>query len=123
VQVKSTLVFGTTPGTSDLIVDIEPGQRIRQRRCGQRRATAATASTVYGTINLNNPLGLGDVELSRRDFGQGAWNYGRAVTRCALARLQQAWRASRPNYELGGGIRYPSATGKAEVASVLAAIP
>ena len=38
VNVKSTLVPGASVGTSDLIVDVTPGQRVtRQRRCRQRR--------------------------------------------------------------------------------------
>lgn len=78
VEVKSTLRPGASVGTSDLVIDVTPGKLISgsvdldnygNRYTGQER--------IGTTLNLNNPLGLGDLLNLRAQTGGSGLNYGR----------------------------------------------
>lgn len=119
VNVKSTLVPGSTPGTSDLIVDILPGQRITgsidadnagNRYTGEYRAGA--------TVNLNNPLGLGDVASVRAITSGSGLNYGRVSYQVPFGRATAGVAYSKLRYSLGKEFESLRANGTAEVASI-----
>jgi hemolysin activation/secretion protein len=58
VAVKSTLVPGASTGTSDLIVDVQPGQRVTGNLYFDNQGNRYTGANRYGaTVNLNNPTG------------------------------------------------------------------
>src|SRR5205085_3995330 len=66
VAVRSTLVPGTVPGTSDLIVDVDPTQRITGSIDADNAGNRYTGEDRLGaTINLNDPLGLGHLPSLR----------------------------------------------------------
>jgi len=124
VTVKSTLVPGATPGTSDLIVDLTPGKRVSgsidadnggNRYTGEYRAGA--------TVNLNNPLGLGDVASVRAITSGSGLNYGRASYQVPFGKTTVGVAYSRLEYELGEEFAPLQANGTAEIASIYAIRP
>lgn len=124
VNVTSTLVPGATPGTSDLIVDLTPGKRVSgsidadnagNRYTGEYRAGA--------TVNLNNPLGLGDQASVRAVTSGSGLNYGRASYQVPFGKTTVGVAYSRLEYELGEEFAPLGANGTAEIASVYALRP
>ncbi len=124
VNVKSTLVPGATPGTSDLIVDVTPGKSVSgsidadnagNRYTGEYRAGA--------TVNLNNPLGLGDQASVRAVTSGSGLNYGRASYQVPFGKTTVGVAYSRLEYELGEEFESLQANGTAEIASVYAIRP
>ena len=60
VNVRSTLVPGASVGTSDLIVDVTPGQRVTGSVEADNAGNRYTGEYRIGaTVNINNPLGRG----------------------------------------------------------------
>lgn len=124
VNVKSTLVPGATPGTSDLIVDLTPGKLVSgsidadnggNRYTGEYRAGA--------TVNLNNPLGLGGVASLRAVTSGSGLNYGRASYQVPFGKTTVGAAYSRLEYELGEEFAPLRANGTAEIASIYAIRP
>lgn len=124
VNVKSTLVPGATPGTSDLIVDLTPGKSVSgsvdadnagNRYTGEYRAGA--------TVNLNNPLGLGDQASVRAVTSGSGLNYGRASYQVPFGKTTVGVAYSRLEYELGEEFAPLQANGTAEIASLYAIRP
>lgn len=124
VNVKSSLVPGTTPGTSDLIVDLTPGKLVSgsidadnggNRYTGEYRAGA--------TVNLNNPLGLGGVASLRAVTSGSGLNYGRASYQVPFGKTTVGAAYSRLKYELGEEFAPLRANGTAEIASIYAIRP
>src|SRR6185436_10362909 len=79
VIVRSTLVPGASVGTSDLLVDVTPGRRVTgsvEADNGGDRYTGA--NRVGATVNINNPLGQGDVLSLRVLTSFDGLKYGRA---------------------------------------------
>jgi hemolysin activation/secretion protein len=119
VNVRSTLVPGTAVGTSDLLVDVTPGQRVSGSVEADNAGNRYTGENRVGaTVNLNNPLGIGDVASLRvmttgsgLTYGRGAYQvqYGRAKVGVAYAALE---------YHLGKEFEPLHAHGTAEIASI-----
>jgi hemolysin activation/secretion protein len=60
--IKSTLVPGETTGTSSLMVEVSPGKRVTGDVEYSNPGNEFTGKNkIGGTVNINNPLGLGDV--------------------------------------------------------------
>ena len=124
VQVKSTLVPGTTAGTSDLIVDIESDRLLSGEIDADNGGNRYTGENRFGaTLNLNNALGFGDVTSLRvmstfegLDYARGAYQmqFGKATAGVAYSWLE---------YELGKEFSYLQANGSARIASVFASYP
>jgi len=119
VNVKSTLVPGAAPGTSDLVVDLTPGKRVSgsidadnagNRYTGEYRAGA--------TVNLNNPLGLGDQASARAVTSGSGLNYGRVSYQVPFGKTTVGVAYSRLEYELGEEFAPLGANGTAEIASI-----
>jgi hemolysin activation/secretion protein len=124
VTVRSTLVPGASVGTSDLIVDVTPGQRVTgsveldnagDRYTGEWR--------VGGTVNLNNPTGNGDVvSLRALTSGEGLV-YGRAAYQIQLGRGTVGVAYTSLHYRLSEEFASLRAHGTAQIASVYGSYP
>lgn len=78
VQISSTLVPGVALGTSDLIVDVVPGQRVTGSIDADNAGNRYTGEYRLGaTVNLNNPSGRGDVASLRLLTSGEGLNYAR----------------------------------------------
>lgn len=124
VQVKSTLVPGSAPGTSDLIVDVIPGKRISGSVDFDNAGNRYTGEYRLGAIvNLNNPLGLGDV-LSLRVLTSGSGlNYARLAYQMQVGKGTIGVAYSGLHYELGREFAPLGASGEARIASVYGSYP
>ncbi len=124
VNVRSTLVPGTAPGSSDLIVEVVPGQRVTGSLYADNAGNPYTGEYRVGaTVNLNNPLGRGDVaSLHVLTSGSGL-RYGHASYQMLFGRATAGIAYSRLEYELGEQFEMLDAHGSADVFSVYGAYP
>ena len=119
VEVKSTLAPGTVPGTSDLLVNITPGRLISGSVDADNAGNRYTGEYRLGaTVNLNNPLGLGDVASLRVITSGSGLRYGRASYQVPFGRATVGTAYSRLDYVLGKEFAPLGANGMATVASV-----
>jgi len=124
VKVKSTLVPGETPGSSDLLVDITPGQRISGSVDVDNAGNRYTGEyRLGGTVNINNLLGQGDVASLRAVTSGSGLKYGRASYQMQFGKATAGVAYSRLAYELGKEFAPLQANGTAEVASVYGSYP
>lgn len=124
VHVKSTLVPGDTPGSSDLVVDITPGKRVSGSVDVDNAGNYYTGEyRLGGTVNLNNLLGQGDVFSLRGVTSGSGLNYGRASYQMQVGKATVGVAYSRLAYELGKEFTPLQANGTAEVASVYGSYP
>lgn len=126
VEVKSTLRPGARTGTTDLLVGLQQAPLVTgsvdmdnygNRFVGQYR--------LGGTLNLNNPLNLGD-RLSLRAMGSDQdQHYGRVAYQLPLGpwATQFGVAYSDMDYELGKDFEDLRAHGNARIASVYAIQP
>lgn len=126
VDVKSTLRPGASTGTSDLLVDVQQGSRISgsvdldnygNRFVGQFRAG--------GTVNLNNPLNLGDRLTLRATGSEEAQRYGRLAYQVPVGpwATQLGVAYSDMSYKLGKDFKDLRAHGSASIVSIYALQP
>ncbi len=124
VQVKSTLAPGAQVGTSDLIVDIAPGRRIsgsvEADNAGNRYTGAYRAG---GLINLNNPIGVGDLFSLRLLASQDGLAYGRASYQAPLGGGILGVAYTHLRYELGREFEQLDADGTANIFGVFGSYP
>lgn len=119
VVIKSTLVPGTAPGSSDLIVDVEPGRRITGLVEADNAGNYYTGEYRVGaTVNFNNLLGRGDVATIRALTSGDGLSYGRASYQMQFGRASVGVAYSRLEYELGKQFEALGAHGTAEIASI-----
>ncbi len=124
VKVSSTLVPGSLPGSSDLIVDVAPGDRVSGLIDIDNAGNPYTGEIRVGaTVNLNNLLGLGDVASFRGVTSGSGLKYGRASYQMQFGKATAGVAYSRLEYELGRQFKALGAHGTAEIASVYGAIP
>lgn len=124
VNVNSTLVPGASVGTSDLIVDLTPGQRVTGSIDADNAGNRYTGAWRVGaTVNVNNPLGLGDVASLRVLTSGSGLRYARASYQLQVGRGQVGVAYSRLDYELGKEFASLDAHGTAEIASVFGRYP
>lgn len=124
VKVTSTLVPGTLPGTSDLVVDVAPGQRVTGSIDADNAGNPYTGEYRVGaTVNLNNALGLGDVASLRLLTSGSGLQYGRASYQMQFGRATAGVAYSKLEYELGEQFESLGAHGSADVASVYGVYP
>jgi hemolysin activation/secretion protein len=124
VRVRSTLAPGTAVGTSDLIVDIAQGPSITGSVEADNAGNRYTGTyRLGGSINLNNPAGIGDV-LSLRVLGSsGGLGYGRVAYQAPAGNLTVGADYTHLRYELGREFNALGAHGKADIFSVFASYP
>jgi hemolysin activation/secretion protein len=124
VNVRSTLVPGTTVGTSDLIVDVTPGQRISGSVDFDNAGNRYTGEWRVGaTVNVNNPLGLGDVASLRLLTSGEGLKYARASYQLQVGRGTVGVAYSRLDYRLSKEFESLGAHGTADIASVFGRYP
>lgn len=124
VVVKSTLTPGDAVGTSDLLVDLTPGRSVDgvveldnggSRYTGEWRAGA--------TVNLNEPLGIGDVASLRVLSSGRGLNYGRASYQVQIGQITVGGAYTHLNYRLGREFSPLHASGTVDIASLYASTP
>ena len=124
IKVRSTLAPGTGIGTSDLLIDVAPGRRLTgsvEADNGGNRYTGAYR--LGGSVNLNNPAGIGDV-LSLRLLGStGNLGYGRLAYQAPVGAATLGVAFTHLRYELGREFRSLNADGTADIASVFGSHP
>lgn len=124
VVVQSTMVPGQAPGSSDLVVDITPGRRITGSVDADNAGNPYTGEYRVGaTVNLNNPLGRGDVASLRVLTSGSGLTYGRGSYQMLFGRATAGVAYSRLEYELGEQFEDLGANGTAEIASIFGSIP
>jgi hemolysin activation/secretion protein len=124
VTVRSTLVPGAAAGTSDLLVDIKPGQRVSGSVDADNAGNRYTGEYRLGaTVNLNEPTGHGDVASLRLLTAGSGFNYARASYQTQIGRGRVGVAYSALNYALGKEFDSLKAHGTAQVASVFGGYP
>jgi hemolysin activation/secretion protein len=124
VNVHSTLVPGTAPGTSDLIVNVAPGQSVSGSVDADNAGNRYTGAYRIGaTVNVNNPLGQGDVASLRVLTSGEGLKYARAAYQMQFGKLQAGVAYSKLYYSLGKEFEALGAHGSADVASVYGRYP
>ena len=124
VKVTSTLVPGTVPGTSDLIVDVVPGRPVSGSIDADNAGNPYTGEGRLGaTVNFNNPVGIGDVASLRVLTSGAGLMYGRASYQMPFGRATAGVAYSKLKYELDEQFESLGANGSAEVASIYGIVP
>ncbi|MEA3066259.1 MAG: hypothetical protein QOJ27_2720 [Sphingomonadales bacterium] len=124
IKVRSTLAPGTGVGTSDLLIDVAPGRGLTGSVEGDNGGNRYTgAYRLGGSVNLNNPAGIGDV-LSLRLLGStGGLGYGRLAYQAPVGAATFGMAFTHLRYELGREFRSLDADGTADIASLFASYP
>jgi hemolysin activation/secretion protein len=124
VKVSSTLVPGTTLGSSDLIVDLAPGQRVSGSVDADNAGNRYTgANRIGATVNFNEPTGHGDVASLRALTSGPGLSYLRGSYQTQFGKAKAGVAYSYLHYELGKEFESLQANGTAQVASVFGSYP
>ncbi|MDT9599365.1 ShlB/FhaC/HecB family hemolysin secretion/activation protein [Sphingosinicella rhizophila] len=124
VRVKSTLSPGAAIGTSDLVVDLEPGRRVTGNIEADNAGNRYTgAYRLGGTVNINNPTGLGDLVSLRLLASTGGLAYGRAAYQAPVGNATLGLAYTHMRYELGREFEGLDAHGTADIVSIFASYP
>ncbi|AAZ19630.1 putative heme-hemopexin utilization protein B [Psychrobacter arcticus 273-4] len=124
VNVTSTLAPGATAGTSDLIVDVNPAQRITGSIDADNAGNRYTGENRIGaTVNVNNVAGHGDVASLRVLTSGKGLNYAKAAYQMQFAKATAGVAYSWLEYELGEEFKALDAKGDAKIASVYGSYP
>lgn len=124
VAVRSTLRPGSAVGTSDLIVALAPGRRVtgsvEADNAGNRYTGVYRAG---GTVDLNNPLGLGEQFSGRILASSGGLAYGRASYQAPVAGATLGVAYTHVRYRLGREFERLDADGTADIVGAHAGYP
>ncbi|WP_395685570.1 ShlB/FhaC/HecB family hemolysin secretion/activation protein [Caenimonas koreensis] len=124
ITLNSTLAPGAVAGTSDLLVEVSPGARVNGSIDIDNGGSRFTGRYRIGaTVNVNEPLGLGDVASLRLLTSGHGLQYARASWQRQLGRGQVGVAYSWLGYELGEEFAPLGAHGTAQVASVFGRYP
>ncbi|MDB5869331.1 MAG: Polypeptide-transport-associated domain protein ShlB-type [Polaromonas sp.] len=124
VNISSTLAPGASLGTSDLIVDVAPGQRVTGSIDADNAGNRYTGEYRVGaTVNLNNAAGRGDVASLRVLTSGSGLNYARASYQMQFGKATAGLAYSWLGYELGKEFSSLQANGTAKIASVYGSYP
>ncbi|WP_029527303.1 ShlB/FhaC/HecB family hemolysin secretion/activation protein [Polaromonas glacialis] len=124
VNVSSTLAPGSSLGTSDLIVDVAPGQRVTGSIDADNAGNRYTGEYRVGaTVNLNNAAGRGDVASLRVLTSGSGLNYARASYQMQFGKATAGVAYSWLGYELGREFESLHANGTAKIASIYGSYP
>ena len=124
VNIRSTLAPGTAPGSSDLIIDVEPGRRFSGFVDADNAGNPYTGENrIGGQLNFNNPLGRGDVASLRVLTSGSGLKYARGSYQTMLGRATVGVAHSLLEYELGKQFKPLGANGTAEVTSLYGSLP
>ena len=124
VKVKATLLPGAATGTSDLMVDLTPGQRFSGSVDVDNAGNRYTGENRIGaTLNFNEPLGLGDVASLRLLTSGVGLNYARASYQLQFGKATLGVAYSGLAYELGEEFSSLKATGTVRTTSLFGSYP
>jgi len=124
VKVQSTLAPGVAVGTSDLFVDIVPGQAISGSIDADNQGNRYTGRERVGAVlNVNNPAGLGDVASVRLLTSGDGLKYARGAYQIQAGRGKVGISYAQLEYKLGKEFASLQANGTAKVASVFGSYP
>ena len=124
VNVRSTLAPGASVGTSDLIVDVTPGQRVTGSVEADNAGYRYTGEYRIGaTVNINDPTGHGDVASLRVLTSGDGLEYGRASYQAQIGKATAGVAYSALEYRLGREFESLQAHGTAEIASLYGSYP
>lgn len=124
VNVRSTLAPGVEVGTSDLIVDVTPGRLISGNVEADNAGYYYTGEyRVGGTVNINNPTGLGDLASLRVLTSGEGMRYGRASYQMPFGKATAGIAYTALKYHLGKEFKPLNAHGTVEIASVFGSYP
>lgn len=125
VAVRSTLSPGTAVGTSDLTMDVTPGRRVDGSVEASNWGNPYTGAYLLGgSVNYNEPLGIGDV-LGLRVLGSttGGLFYGRAHYQAQVQGATVGVAFTALNYHLGKKFTALDANGSEQIISLYASYP
>lgn len=124
VKVKSTLVPGTAPGTSDLIVELVPAKWISGSVDADNAGSRYTGEYRVGsTINLNNLAGRGDVASLRTLTSGSGMKYFRISYQMQFGKATTGVAYSSLKYSLGREFEPLQANGTAKIATLYGSYP
>ncbi len=124
VNVKSSLIPGASVGTSDLIVEVTPAQRVTGNVDVDNAGNRYTGTNRLGaTVNFNNPAGQGDVATLRVLTSGSGLNYARASYQVQFGKAKAGLAYSDLRYSLGETFSSLQANGTAQIASYYGSYP
>ena len=124
IQVSSTLMPGTSVGTSDLVVETAPGKRITGSIDADNEGNRYTGTNRIGaTVNINDPAGHGDLASLRMLTSASGLNYGRAAYQFEVGRAHVGMAYASMQYWLGGDFANLNAYGTAKIVSAYGNYP
>lgn len=124
VRVKGTLAPGAAVGTSDLIVDVMPGPRISGDVEADNAGSRYTGTYRFGgTINVNDPLGIGDQLSLRLLASDGGLAYGRVSYQVLAGDATLGVAYAHLRYTLGREFEALDGTGTADIFSAYGSYP
>lgn len=124
VRVNSALVPGAALGETDLMVDVLPSQRVSGSVDADNAGNRYTGAFRMGaTINLNEPLGQGDVGTLRLLTSEAGLNHFRASYQMHIGKAQVGAAYSSLEYALGEEFESLLANGTAYITSFYGSYP
>ena len=124
IVVKSTLSPGAAPGTSDLRVDIENGDRVNGSVEADNAGNRYTGAYRFGsTVYFNNPTGNGDLISLRGLVSTSGLSYGRAAYQAPVGKATLGVAYSHIDYDLGREFKSLDADGSADIVSLFGSYP
>ena len=124
VIVHSTLSPSAEVGASDLSVDLTPGPLISGSLEADNAGNRYTGAYRFGgSINLNNPTGLGDLLSLRLLTSTEGLAYGRVAYQAPIGPVTLGVSYTLLQYDLGREFSVLDAGGSADIVSVYASYP
>ena len=124
VNVTSTLAPGASVGSSDLIVDVTPAQRVTGSIDADNGGNRYTGEYRLGaTVNLNNAAGRGDVASLRLLTSGSGLNYARGSYQMQFGKATAGVAYSSLKYALSREFSSLQANGTARTASIYGGYP
>ena len=124
VVVRSTLSPGAEVGASDLTVDLGPAPLISGSLEADNAGNRYTGAYRFGgSINVNNPTGLGDLLSLRLLASTEGLAYGRAAYQALIGAATAGVAYTHLRYDLGREFSALDASGSADIVSVFASYP
>lgn len=123
-RLHSTLSPGAAVGTSDLTVDLASGPLVSGSLEADNAGNRYTGAYRFGgSINLNNPTGLGDLLTLRLLASTEGLAYGRASWQAPVGAATVGVAYTHMQYDLGREFSSLDAGGTADIVSAFASYP